>query len=412
MKKLFVIVTCLIVSHVYAQHFTHQAEIKSVTSNTLYRITVDPTLRATMSSDFHDTRIMDSKGNEMPYIVMNEAPLKSTTDFVQYPIVSQKHTPLYSEVIVENPGKDKISNIAFNINNSDAYKYCAIEGSDDMKQWYTVSAKQALSLAYSHTYTNTYQCIYFPLNDYKYFRLLIDNVRAEAFKINSAGYFKNSVSPGKLVEVKVNTRIETNRKTRMTSVYVSMPSEQEISRLDFFITAPRLFKRNARIYVNEITRRKHHTEKTEKTLHYFELSSDSPRLFDLPLRAREFVIEIDNRDNPPLTIDSITFKQLAAYLVCDLAPNEKYTMKWGDKERPLPVYDLAGFVTSIPHLLPEVQIANAAAIVIPTTANSATEKSFVESRTFLWLCIIAGAIVVLFFTLSLVKEMRSRDAGN
>src|SRR5688572_13821865 len=113
MRNIFAI-ACLFAHTIVAQNFTHQAQLLPVTTNTLYRINITPALRMYMSSDFHDTRIFDSKDRETPYIVMNETPLKASTDFVSYPIIGQKHFEFYSEIIVENTAKEKISNIAFN----------------------------------------------------------------------------------------------------------------------------------------------------------------------------------------------------------------------------------------------------------------------------------------------------------
>jgi hypothetical protein len=187
MKSITYLFLLLAVSFLsYAQRYTHQAIIKTDQHKGLYKIALNPVYKQYMSSNLHDMRIYDSAKKEMPYVVLSEPLLKSKSDFNNYEIVSQKHfnanysihlnwhsTYAYTEIIIKNTSKESISNIAFNINNSDAYKYCAIEGSDDLKQWYSVSEKQELSLAYNDVYTNQYKCIYFPLTNYMYYRLLV-----------------------------------------------------------------------------------------------------------------------------------------------------------------------------------------------------------------------------------------------
>ncbi|MDO8998823.1 MAG: hypothetical protein Q7W45_03585 [Bacteroidota bacterium] len=412
MKNRFFILIILIswAAKFTSQCYSHQITIDGIKSNSLYKTPLNPEVKQYMTADLHDVRIHDSAKNEVPYVVLSEPLLKSKSDFIEYKIVSQKHFNTYSEIIIANPTKDKISNIAFNINNSDAYKYCAIEGSEDMKQWYSVSAQQELSLAYNDVYTNTYKCIYFPLNDYSYFRLLVDDWHAEPLKINRAGYFKNSVIAGKLNDVVFTKNVSEDKVYKKTIVQLSFSNNQHVDRIDFKIKSPRLFSRNANVYVNRERKLKHNkTEKYREVLFGFELNSNSPLLFDIPyLNEKEVFVEIENKDNPPLEIESISCKQLASYLVCDLNAGNKYTLRFGNNALKLPEYDLSNFVSSTPQLLPEVELG----IIkeIPKLPKVTTEKqtTFFETKQFLWLCLGLGSIIIFFFSKSLLKDMATK----
>lgn len=392
-----------------AQTFTHEAKITVHGKSGLHKIALDATDKRFMRKDLRDMRILDPNGKEVPYVVLSEPLLRSKSDFVEYPIHSQIHHRNYSEVIIENTNKEKISNIAFNINNSDAVKRCAIEGSDDMKQWYTVSENQELSLAYNSEYTNTYKCIYFPLNNYRYFRLLIDDWRAEPMKINSAGYFRNSVIAGKLNEVNVTTSSEEIKKT--TLLKLSFANNQQVDRMDFKIKDPRLFKRRAVVFVNREQKRKKTIEKYKQVLFEFDLSSDRPLWFDVPaINEPEVFIEIDNKDNPPLVIESVECRQLASYLICDLDSTKNYTLKCGNSELKVPEYDLNYFVSNVPQLLPEATLDDIKAI--PTAfiqKPEETQQPFYETREFMWLCIGVGIAIVALFSASLLKEMKGNE---
>jgi len=413
-KLLYILIIALSFGKINAQSYSHQAPINGLKESGLYKISLNPELKQYMAKDLHDTRIHDSSQREVPYVVLSEPLLKSKSDFIEYKILSQKHFGNYSEIVIHNPNKDKISNIAFNINNSDAYKYCAIEGSEDMKQWYSVSEDQELSLAYNDVYTNTYKVIYFPLNNYSYFRLLVDDWRAEPLKINSAGYFKNSVIAGKLNDVVFTKSISEDKVNKKTIIQLSFSNNQEVSRLDFKVKAPRLYMRHATIYVNRERKLKHDkVEKYREALYDFNLSSDYPLLFDVPyLNEKEVFIEIENKDNPPLEIESISCKQLASYLVCDLNANNQYHLRFGNNDMKLPEYDLANFVSSIPQLLPEAAVG--AIKEIPKTAVNVKEKeiSFFETKQFLWLCLGLGSIIIFFFSKSLLKDMASKKEEN
>ena len=394
----------------FAQTYSHQSTLGGIKVNGLYKIALNPEVKQYMASDLHDTRIHDTAQNEVPYVVLSEPLLKAKSDFISYEIISQKHFKTYSEIIIRNPNKDKISNIAFNINNSDAFKYCAIEGSEDMKQWYSVSAQQELSIAYNEVYTNTYKCIYFPLNNYQYFRLLVDDWNAEPLKINSAGYFKNSVIAGKLNDVVFTKTITEDKVYKKTIIQLSFSNNQHVDRLDFKIKSPRLFMRHASVYVNRERKLKHDkTEKYKETLFVFDLNSDGALMFDIPyLNEKEVFIEIENKDNPPLEIESVGCKQLASYLVCDLNANNKYTLRFGNNKLKLPEYDLSNFVSSIPQLLPEASLD--AIKEIPKSPSVITEKhkSFFETKQFLWICLRIRFIVIIFFFKNLLKNFANK----
>ena len=393
-----------------AQSYSHQAAISPIKENGLYKIPLSAEIKQFMNSDLHDARILDSAQTEVPYVVLSEPLLKNKSDFIDYKILSQKHFGDYSEIIIHNPDKDKISNIAFNINNSDAYKYCAIEGSDDMKQWYSVSAKQELSLAYNEVYTNSYKCIYFPLNNYSYYRLLVDDWHAEPLKINSAGYFKNSVIAGKYNNVVFKTTIKEDKANKKTIILLSFLNNQQVDRIDFKIKNPRLFMRHAIVYVNR--ERKLKQDKVEiyrEQLFEFDLSSAQALFFDVPgLNEKEVTIEIENKDNPALKIDSISCKQLASYLVCDLNTNNNYSLKFGNTTLKVPEYDLSNFVSTIPQLLPEASVEAIKEIPKVPTVVIEKQKSFFETKRFLWICLALGSVIIFFFSKSLLKDMGSK----
>ncbi len=384
----------------YAQRYTHQATIKTNQHKGLYKIALNPDYKQYMSPNLHDMRIYDTAKKEVPYVVLSEPLLKSKSDFKEYEIVSQKHfnanstihlnwhsTFAYTEVIIKNASKESISNIAFNINNSDAYKYCAIEGSDDLKQWYSVSEKQELSLAYNDVYTNQYKCIYFPLTNYMYYRLLVEDWHSQPLKINSAGCFKNSVIAGKLNDLLFAKTITEDAKTKTTLIKLSFTNNQQINRIDFKIKEPRLYKRHGIIYTTRTHIVKKKAESYKETLYEFDLSSDKPLFIDIPpLLEKELFIEIYNNDNPSLEIESIACKQLASYLICDFKANHTYMLMCGNELLKTPEYDLINFVSQVPQLLPEASTSPMTELKNTTPVEPKKEISFFETKQFLWIC--------------------------
>ncbi len=425
MKKLtFILILVSSVLPILAQQPSHKATISTVKESGLYKIELTPSVKQYMQHNLQDLRILNADNKELPYVLLSEPLLKAKSDFVSYEIVSQKHfnansgihlhwrsNYAYSEIIVKNSAKESISNIAFNINNSDAYKYCAIEGSDDMKQWYSVSEKQELSLAYNDVYANQYKCIYFPLTNYQYYRLLVEDWDAQPLKINTAGCFKNSVIAGKLNNLLFIKTITEDAKNKTSTIKLSFTNNQQVDRIDFKIKEPRLFKRQAIIYTYQTVINKKNVEQVKKILVDFELSSDNSLFFDLPsINESTLYIEIQNKDNPPLQIDSLSCKQLASYIICDFKANQNYSLVCGDSTLKLPEYDLIHFVSQIPQLMPQANYTDFKALEkVPVPSVSEKEKSFFETKTFMWLCIGIGGIILLFFSKSLLSDMSKKD---
>jgi hypothetical protein len=129
---------------------------------------------------------------------------------------------------------------------------------------------------------------------------------------------------------------------------------------------------------------------------------------DVPaLLEKELFIEIDNNDNPPLEIESIICKQLASYIICDFKAQLTYTLMCGNELLKTPEYDLIHFVSQVPQLLPEASISAISELKNTTPIEPKKEVSFFETKQFLWICLVIGAIAILLFSKSLLKEMGS-----
>ena len=150
------------------------------------------------------------------------------------------------------------------------------------------------------------------------------------------------------------------------------------------------------------------TEQYKENLYEFDLSSDTPLFIDVPpLLEKELFIEIDNNDNPPLEIESISCKQLASYLICDFKANHTYTLMCGNQLLKTPEYDLINFVSQVPQLLPEASVSPITKLKNITPVELKKEISFFETKQFLWLCLAIGAIAIFLFSKSLLKDMGS-----
>lgn len=394
-------------NYVIAQQFKYKSSLSSVSLTSLYKVELSPLVQNYCFSNYKDLRVVDSNGIQKPYFILSEPILKSASDFIKYTIVSQNHYNNYTEIVIENSTKEKISNIAFNINNSEALKLCTIEGSDDLKQWYSISKLQTLSLSYNEQYTNQYKCLYFPLSNYKYYRLLIDDWSSEPFKVNSAGYFKNSLISGKLNRVTNSFQLSTNPNQKSTTIKLSISGNQSVQQLVFKISQPHLFLRKAFVYYKEKIKVAKQIETEQKQIiKNFTLNSNEPLIVDIPeTQKNELYIDIENEDNEALQIDSVITNQLARFLIFDATQNQQYFLKCGNDSLQLPNYDIINFVNGSPQFYPELKFSNFENIEIVSEIKN-KQPQFFESKLFIWIAISVCSLIIGLFSIKMIKNLK------
>jgi hypothetical protein len=197
-------------------------------------------------------------------------------------------------------------------------------------------------------------------------------------------------------------------KENKTQIHLIFDGPQVINQIVFDITTPTLYKRNASIYKNVTRKIKYKTETYQQNKTHFELRSNTKNTFNIPeIFEKEFFITIENQDNQPLTIAEIKCNQIPVSIIADLKIQEQYTIKTGNSNLSTPQYDLSNFKNNIATTLPETTIYRIEQI--RTSHDGIQKKSLWQQSWFMWLCIAVGGIAILYFTASLVNDMKRND---
>ena len=150
---------------------------------------------------------------------------------------------------------------------------------------------------------------------------------------------------------------------------------------------------------------KKRTTSSDETLAYFELNSKKDRnIYFNTIDEKEFTIEIENQDNQPLSISKIQVFQKPIVIVSKLKANEKYDVII-DSTYSKPTYDLENFIAETVANFPEVSISNFNKLNAEKAIQA--EKTFWETKLFMWICIIIGGGVVAYFAFGLLKDMKN-----
>jgi hypothetical protein len=408
LKKIITLCMILTAWAASAQDYIGQASISVDGPKGFYRIKLTPKVTTGLSQDCSNVRIFDKNGKEIQYM-MDEAQRILSSKFVAYNILSNEQTPgCCTAITFENPGDQKMNHFLIRIKNAEAHKYGTLAGSDDKRRWYVLKENFFLNNINNGAATSEIRVLDFPLSDYRYYRLNVDDSASLPLNIIEVGYLEDFVMDASYSEVEnVRIAIADSAQSKQTHCYISFDSLQWVDQIHFSIANSPFYKRLATLYETiEIVKKNGSKKKTRRHLRSFEISSNGTAMLDVKGSvARNWVVVIDNYDNPPLEIESIKIRQLDRYLVAYLDGASPYTLKVG-RNMKAPVYELAYFKESIPGNSP---------IVVPATFNvfekknkKLETKTFFSSRAWIW-CGIVGIILIMgWMSWGMIKETKSR----
>ncbi|HMI07865.1 MAG TPA: DUF3999 family protein [Flavobacterium sp.] len=381
------------------------AKLEQIHKDGLQKIYLPSGILSFSNENLGDFRIYDSRGNEVPYAFPAQNFDSQSYQFKPFHIVSKTTAPKKStSIVIENPLQE-ISELTLYMANAEVTKKFSISGSNDQSQWFGLVNSRELSDLTKDS-SNLYRTIPLPVSNYRFLRIDFDDKKTLPINVLSAGYFDLGKKQQRRFET-IRPKMTTvqDKAKKVTRIHVLFQNRQPIQKIAFGISAPNFYKRQTRIYKNTIYKIRKRTATREENLAGFELNSGKPNTFETSgLSEKEFFIEIDNRDNPPLALSKIEFSQQLFYVIADLKADEKYTVKTGDSKMAVPDYDLSETDYKMSDGLPEAKITQIKHG--NTNVAAAHEKTLWQQPWFMWLCIGLGGIAILYFTVSLVKDMK------
>ncbi|WP_308992221.1 hypothetical protein QLS71_018630 [Mariniflexile litorale] len=404
-KQLLNIFILLSTVTMFSQNY--RGTISEINQSGFHKILLSPEIRSASASNTNYFRIIDGNTNEVPYVLLNDkSTVQSSYKPFTFDAVNNTKDSI-SSIIIENKNKLKLDHFTFKIANTKVKKTYTISGSNDKNEWYGLATNQVFYGLNEAEKTTVEQTFSFPLTDYAFIKFEFNNKESLPLQILNIGTYENQLSTVEQVEItdfKIKNKTNKEKKTSQLTVTFTMP--QHLESMVFDIEND-VFLREAKILVNRTRAIKKRTENYQENIFNFELHSGTHNTFELPyVFEKEIVIEIENNDNPPLNIKHIKFYQKPLYVICNFKNGETYEAII-DTTLQKPIYDLVNFKASFNTDLPEATITNFSKI---KTQNKASEnKSFWETNAFMWLCIILAIVVISYFALGLLKDLKKQN---
>ena len=384
----------------YAQEYVAEAPLGNVTKNNFYSIPLPPNVTAALYADGRNIRILDNKNTEVPYILKTESPDYSEIDWTPMKIEKELKRSCCTIVTLINEDKSYLDNFLLQVKNAEIHKSAGLRGSDDGIIWYAVAEK--FELRFGELKSELVSEIFdFPLSNYKYYRLTIDDSATSPLNVVGALRTREDFVHGIFTEIP-NVTIASSDSTanRQTWGIIEFDTAQHVDRIEFDVFGPHLFKRKATLF----RKVKNRFEAVES----FDVISGQARPLSVALKEKELFIRVDNDNNPPLKFTQVAAYQLKRSLIAYLEPGKNYKIVLGTGLE-TPTYDLEFFQDSIPSHPPELQIGN----LKENPVVKATEPSptYFTNRNIIWVAIffVAGLLAMMTIRMLRDKDFKNRQ---
>ncbi|MEX6626878.1 hypothetical protein [Tenacibaculum salmonis] len=411
MMKYSLLITFFVSLTTFAQNYT--GSINSINENGLHKIMLPLKVRAVSNENYNFLRIKDSLKNDIPYVLIYNNDKKFST-FEQLKIGSkQVIKDSVTSIIIENKSVEKLATITLKIANTKIIKSYNLYGSDNGSDWFGLTSNRILSHKSTPKKTASgkiflEQTIHFPLNTYPFLRINFDDKNSLPINILEAGIYKSKIFTQNAIEINQYKQelIATEKKKKVTQLKFTAENSHKINSISFKIDTD-FFLRNAKIFVKRERKIKKRVETYTENIASFQLNSKNKNSFTFNnLNEKEFIIEIENKDNPALAIKNIQLFQKPIYLIANLKKANSYKIIV-DATLTKPSYDLENFISSTTKNITETSITSFSKNKTKTVSPKNTP--FWQTTIFMWICIVLSGGFIIYFAFSLIKDIGNQE---
>jgi len=386
-----------------AQNYLTERKLVAPQHDGFHRIDLTPDIMPEVNGALSNIRIADAQGKEVPYLLRQESPVRYNTVFHPYRIVQNDRTKnCCSTLVLANEEGKAINNIHLSIRNAAVAKLMTLTGSDDQKTWYALSEPTTITASGDGKKVSTLELVDFPLSNYAYYKIDFADSTSAPLNVTAAGYFEVNVEEAKYASVPLDWEKADSARIKKSYIHLRMNGRQVIDRITLSMKGAPYFQRTGWL-LQEQPARNGRVKPRFNRIAPFTVSSRQPAVIETSgLRGADFVLEIENEDNPSLEVASIEVSQLHRYMVAWLKKGDAYDLKFGEERMRAPNYDLVNFKDSIPQQIPILQVGPLRRIEVSSPAES---NSIFNSKALIWVAIAVVIGVLGFMAVKMTREM-------
>lgn len=378
--------------------FQYKSILSEIKSTGLYKIVLPPAIVAKSKNELNDIRILNDKGNQVPYVLKSDKPEFQEKSFIEFPILGiKREADKQTHIIIQNKTIKTVNELLLVIKNTDAERTVTLSGSDDQKQWFVIKEHISLSNVFIREQDRFVQSLNFPTSSYNFFELIINGKDLLPVNVVKVGVYEDVLRNGGFVSIPDPTIIQKDSSDKLSYISLILNESYLVNKLQLHVQGPKFFRRQITI----------HTDETfNYSLYNYVLSSGVNASYNINIKAKKILLIIDNQDNPPVILQSVKAYQLNKYLLAYLEPAIKYELVFGDSTANAPKYDLEFFKDSLNNTASEVLIGPINKIDVE---KNILKKAGNKSMLILWIIIVAVLTLLLILTFRMTKEVAKNN---
>jgi hypothetical protein len=276
-----------------------------------------------------------------------------------------------------------------------------LEGSRDMNEWFSIAEDyRILSINNQHT-EYQFTRITFPDARFPYFRISIP--ASQDPEVEEVKVTENVITAGKFTAAEIkHLTIENDRELHQTVIRIDMDQVSPVSFVRIRVRDG--FDYYRPVGISSIT----DSLETPKGRQYSyrhlgsgTLSSLEKPEFSFPgVFAKRLHITIDNHNNPPLQVDSVTVKGHVHELIFRITEPAGYFLAYGDVNAYKPVYDIGNFRDRFPENIALVSLGEERVLI----ESLAKPHSILDNKILLWGVMIVIILVLGWFSIRMISK--------
>ncbi len=388
--------------------FAYKRGINGI-SEQWHRLELPDALFGNVAADLADLRIYgvtpQNDTLEAPYLLRRSTE-QISEQAIDFKLINTAHNARGWFFTFEIPAETAVNQIKLAFEQTNFDWRVQLEGSPDQREWFTILDDYRILSIRNGLTDFQFTKLAFPDARYRFFRLRIPAREKPA--LLSANLAQRTVSDGAYKTYPVERfSLEDDKKNKETQLEIDLHLPVPVSRLRVHVHDTFDYYRPVSIqYLSD-------SVKTEKgwTYNYRTLTSGTLNSLEentFPLNStilQRLRLIIQNHDNQPLQIDSVTVGGYIHELVARFTePGATYFLAYGNPDAGMPQYDIGRFAETIPERLaslalgPEETLARAPDAAAPLFMNK------------LWLWAVMAVVIGLlgWFTVRMMQKQASK----
>lgn len=368
-----------------------------------------------LSNDMYDIRVLGIDNGdtlEVPYLLKFYDD-KINDKKVSYDLINMDNNKKEFVYIFKAPNINFVNKLKldFNINN---FKWkVSLDASDNQNQWKSLFANKQIIGIDNELTTFKQTTIEFENSKYQYMRL---TVKADSNpQLNTALFTFFDVDKGHFQHYTIaETDTKQDKKRKQTILEIQLKHRSPINRAKIHINTNYDYSRQFQLeYLSDSITNSLGKEYQYSLLCENSLNSMSKNEFTFNTTfVKTLRLTIDNFDNIPLPIDSITIDGYVYELVCRF-PNtdSKYYLVYSNNSANKPNYDIENFENRIPNLMSDLQLGNEFEIQNNSFVDVKKDSllNLLTNRYLLWSIMGAIILIIGWFTLKMLNSNQSKE---